>query len=109
MRTRILVVLAVAVLALVATSPAWAAPRIVVTFTEGSTETTTTVADTGGAGTETGIVPAVEAPPTSETETEAPWTQRFLAPALLALGILGLVGSIAYYGVRIRARYRVVD
>ena len=109
MRTRIVTVLAIAMLVLVATSPAWGTPRIVVTFTEGSAETTTTVADTGGVGTETGIVPAVEAPPTSESETEAPWTQRFLAPAVLVLGILGLVGSIVYYGARIRARYRIVD
>jgi hypothetical protein len=109
MRTRITTSLVFVALALVVAGPAWAAPRIIVTFTEGSSETTTTVADPGGVGTETGIVPAVEAPPTSESESEVPWTQRFLAPAVLALGILGLVGSIAYYGVRIRARYRVVD
>lgn len=109
MRTRIITLLVSSALTLVFASPAWAAPRIVLTFTEGSSETTTTVAGTGGAGAETGIVPAVEAPPTSESETEAPWTQRFLAPAVLALGILGLIGSVAYYGIRIRARYHVVD
>ncbi len=107
MRTRIYVLVAVIAVLLVTTSSAWASPPLVVTFTEGSTETT--VPDTGGAGTETGIVPAVEAPPLAETPTEAPWTQRFLAPTILALGVLGLIGSIVFYGVRIRARYRVVD
>lgn len=107
MRTRIIFVLAGVVLALVAASPAPAAPRTVIGLTEGSTETT--IAEDTGSGSETGIVPAVEAPPLAEEEEEAPWTQRFLAPTVLALGVLGLVGSVVYYGVRIRARYHVVD
>jgi|GEM_PF-3726996 len=107
MRTRP-IVLAVLVAVLLAMAPqAVASLPSVAGYTEGSTETT--IAGTGGAGTETGIVPAVEAPPPVETEVELPWTQRFLAPTILALGVLGLVGSVAYYTVRIRARYRVVD
>ena len=39
--------------------------------------------------------PAVEVPEEAEAEEEEPWTVRFLAPA--------------YYVVRIRGRYRVVQ
>ncbi len=78
-----------------------------VAFTEGTTETT--VADTGGTGTQTGIVPAVEAPPETAEEDDQPWTQRYLAPTILVLGVLGLVASAIVYGLRIRSRYEVVD
>jgi hypothetical protein len=58
---------------------------------------------------EEGQEPAVIAPPASESETEQPWTSRFLAPTLLVIGLLALIGAIVYYGVRIRSRYEVVD
>jgi hypothetical protein len=58
---------------------------------------------------EEGQEPAVIAPPASEQETEQPWTSRFLAPTLLLMGLIALVGAIAYYGVRVRSRYEVVD
>jgi hypothetical protein len=53
--------------------------------------------------------PAVEVPEEAEDETEKPWTQRFLAPATLLLGALALGGSLLYYGVRVRGRYRVTE
>ena len=58
---------------------------------------------------EPGQEPAVIAPPASEEAVEPPWTSRFLAPTLLVIGLIALVGSIAYYGVRVRSRYEVVD
>lgn len=51
--------------------------------------------------------PAVEAPPEAEEEEEQPWTQRYLAPTVLLLGVVALGGSLLYYGLRIRGRYRV--
>lgn len=107
MRMRITLISAVALYALIPIAPALADDADVVAFTESVTETT--VADTGGAGTQTGIVPAVEAPPATDEETDAPWTQRFLAPTILALGVLGLVASAVVYGARVRGRYEVVD
>lgn len=70
--------------------------------TEAETESTTTTAADPDA-----IVPAVEVPAVAEEAEEPPWTTRFLAPATLALGVLGVVGAAAYYGVRIVGRYRV--
>jgi len=107
MRIRITVISAVALYALMSIAPALADEAELVAFTESVTETT--VADNGGAGTQTGIVPAVEAPPAAEEEPDAPWTQRFLAPTILVLGVLGLVVSAIVYGARVRGRYEVVD
>lgn len=56
-----------------------------------------------------GQEPAEMAPADAPDEEEQPWTARFLAPAILTLGVLGLVGSVAYYGIRVRSRYEVVD
>ncbi len=63
----------------------------------------------GDVGSELGIIPVEQAPPAEPEETEQPWTQRFLAPIVLLLGALGLVGSVLFYGVRLKGRYRVVD
>jgi hypothetical protein len=64
-----------------------------------------------GEGTESelGIVPAATSPPAADDTLEQPWTQRFLAPTVLILGVLGLIGAVAYYGMRVKGRYRVVD
>jgi hypothetical protein len=64
-----------------------------------------------GEGTESelGIVPAATIPPAADDTLEQPWTQRFLAPTVLILGVLGLIGAVAYYGMRVKGRYRVVD
>ncbi|MCI0545614.1 MAG: hypothetical protein L0Z49_14420 [Actinobacteria bacterium] len=70
--------------------------------TEADTESTTTAATTGDE-----VVPAVEAPPAEEEEEDVPWTTRFLAPATLALGVVGVVGAAAYYGARVAGKYRV--
>jgi hypothetical protein len=51
--------------------------------------------------------PAVESEPAEEEEEEQPWTARYLAPTTLLLGLLALGGSVLYYGVRIRGRYKV--
>lgn len=52
--------------------------------------------------------PAVEAPAPTPPDTEQPWTARFLAPAIVVLGIAVVVAAGAYYIVRIRSRYRVM-
>ncbi len=105
MRTRltlILIVLSAATLLAVAPAAAFE----VAAFTEGPTESEPAEQDPGS---ELGIVPAVEAPVEGAEESDAPWTQRFLAPLVLLLGVLGLVASIAYYGLRIRGKYRVAS
>ena len=53
--------------------------------------------------------PAVEVPEPAEPETEDPWTTRFLAPAVVAIAVVAVGASAAYYVVRIRGRYRVVQ
>lgn len=58
---------------------------------------------------ESGIEPAVDVPAPEVDEEEQPWTARFLAPTVLALGVVGLVAATAVYGLRIRGRYRVVE
>ncbi len=52
--------------------------------------------------------PAVVVPEAAEAEEEDPWTIRFLAPAVVVICVLALVGALAYYVVRIRGRYRAV-
>ena len=52
--------------------------------------------------------PAVMVPEAVEEAEEDPWTARFLAPAVAALGAVAVGSAAAYYVVRIRGRYRVV-
>lgn len=56
-----------------------------------------------------GVTPAEEAPSPAAEEEEQPWTARFLAPTVLALGALATIATVTYYGVRIRGRYEVAD
>jgi len=58
---------------------------------------------------EGGIEPVELAPPSTSNLQEDQWTAKFLAPVVALLGILGIVLSIVFYGVRLRGRYRVVD
>jgi hypothetical protein len=68
----------------------------------------TALAGTGAdAETVAGDAPAVEAPADAVDEEEQPWTARFLAPTTLLLGLVALGGSVMYYAVRVRGRYRV--
>ncbi len=53
--------------------------------------------------------PAVEVPEEVEEEEEQPWTMRFLAPATIAIAVITVGAALAYYVVRIRGRYRVVE
>ena len=53
--------------------------------------------------------PAVEVPDAEGEDEEDPWTARFLAPAVVAIAVLTVGASLAYYVVRIRGRYRVVQ
>ncbi len=54
-----------------------------------------------------GDMPAVEAPAEEADEEEDPWTARFLAPTVMLLGVVALVGSIGYYAVCVRGKYRI--
>ena len=100
MRSRILFA------ALIATLVTMFAVAPAASVTEGEGEAEVVEEDPGS---ELGIEPAVEAPPEVEEAEDRPWTQRFLAPTVLALGVLGLIGSIVYYGVRVRGKYRVAQ
>lgn len=53
--------------------------------------------------------PAVEVPEPAEDDEEDPWTSRFLAPAVVVIAVVTVGASLAYYVVRIRGRYRVVQ
>jgi hypothetical protein len=53
--------------------------------------------------------PAVEVPEAAEEDEEEPWTARFLAPAVVVIAVVTVGASLAYYVVRIRGRYRVVQ
>jgi hypothetical protein len=55
------------------------------------------------------VQPAVEAPPVSVEETEQPWTARFLAPTVVAIGVLSVAGAAVFYLVRVRGRYTVSE
>jgi len=56
---------------------------------------------------EGGVAPAELAPPADDEPTEDQWTAKFLAPTVALLGLLGVVASIALYGLRVRSKYRV--
>ena len=51
--------------------------------------------------------PAVVVPAEEEADEEPPWTARFLAPAVVVIAVLAVGGSLSYYVVRIRGRYRL--
>lgn len=87
-------------LMLLAAAPAVSAAPMV--FATAEEETTTTTVDPNAPR------PAVEAPVEGEDEVEHPWTTRYLVPTFLLIGALGVLASLAFYGARIRARYRVV-
>ena len=53
--------------------------------------------------------PAVEVPDAEGEDEEDPWTARFLPAAVAAIAVLTVGASLAYYVVRIRGRYRVVQ
>ncbi len=91
--------------ALAAPVAAFAVEEYTVAFTAAETEAEEDEAPANMSGVE----PAVEAPPASEDEEEQPWTARFLAPTLLALGVVITVIATGYYATRIRGRYRVVE
>ena len=81
---------------------------VVFAFTEAEAEDeheappTTTVS-------EGGVAPAEVAPPIDDEASEDQWTAKFLAPTVALLGLLGVVASIALYGLRVRSRYRVAE
>jgi hypothetical protein len=52
--------------------------------------------------------PAVMVPEVAEEEADSPWTARFLAPAVVVIGVITVGAALSYYVVRIRGRYRVV-
>jgi hypothetical protein len=58
---------------------------------------------------EGGVAPAELAPPVDDEPAEDQWTAKFLAPTVALLGLLGVVASIALYGLRVRSKYRVAD
>lgn len=58
---------------------------------------------------EGGIEPAEMAPPVVDEPSEDQWTAKFLAPLVAVLGALGVLAAFALYGLRLRARYRVVE
>ncbi len=68
----------------------------------------TPAAVAGNAGQVVAAEPAVVVPEEDAEPAEDPWTARFLAPLVLIIGVVSLVGASAYYVVRIRGRYRTV-
>ncbi len=52
--------------------------------------------------------PAVEVPEEPPADEEPPWTARYLAPTVLALGAVVLALVVVVYAIRVRGRYRVV-
>lgn len=54
-----------------------------------------------------GPAPAVVVEPQPAALAEEAWTFRFLVPTLLAMSGAALIGTLAAYGFRVRARYRV--
>ena len=58
---------------------------------------------------EGGVAPAQMAPPIEDDVAEDQWTAKFLAPTVAILGLLGVVASIALYGVRVRSKYQVAE
>lgn len=96
-------VFAPAALALQADDP------IVVAFTEAEGEEQVEEVPPTTVVSEGGIAPAELTPPAEESDLEDQWTAKFLAPTVAILAALGIVAAFAFYGLRVRARYRVVE
>lgn len=58
---------------------------------------------------EGGIAPAELVPPDTTEPAEDQWTAKFLAPLVAILGTLGVIAAFILYGLRLRARYRIVE
>jgi hypothetical protein len=105
------VLLLAALFAILAAPAALAAQSdapFVVAFTEAEGEDVEEVPPTTSVS-EGGITPAEVAPPAGEDEVEDQWTAKFLAPTVAILAVVGIILAIAFYGVRVRGRYRVVE
>jgi hypothetical protein len=107
MRALLLAALLVVIVApgAVAAAPVAADPLLAFTVAEEEeTEAPPTTAVSEG-----GVAPAELAPPVADEPAEDQWTAKFLAPTVALLGLLGVVVSIALYGLRVRSKYRVSD
>lgn len=82
---------------------------MVVAFTEAEGEGEAEEAPPTTVVSEGGIAPAELAPPADEAAAEDQWTAKFLAPTVAILGVLGIIAAFAFYGLRVRGRYRVVE
>lgn len=51
--------------------------------------------------------PAVSIPEAGDEEEELPWTNRYLAPTVIVMGLVVIALSAIGYGIRVRGRYRV--
>lgn len=101
---RRLTALSLMILALLATTV------LPATATEEPTDTTaateTTVASSGGSGTEPAVTVPVEAADTGPDD----WTYRYLIPTLIALAVLVVIATtIQYFLQVVRKRYKVVE
>ncbi len=52
--------------------------------------------------------PAVEVEEAPTEGEDEPWTARYLAPTVLAMGAVVIALVVVFYAVRVRGRYRVV-
>jgi len=52
--------------------------------------------------------PAVVIDEGGAVEEDAAWTFRFLVPTLVVVTGVALAGTVLFYGVRVKGRYRVV-
>jgi hypothetical protein len=108
-------VLALAALLLAFAAPAFSASsdhgdgRMALAFTEAEVEEPGDVVPTTTTVSEGGVVPAELAPAPEADEAEDAWTAKFLAPTVAILGVLGIAFALLLYGVKLRARYRVVE
>jgi hypothetical protein len=108
MRSLLLAALFVAVFAPAAAALETDAP-MVVAFTEADGEGDVEEAPATTVVSEGGIAPAELAPPIDDTAAEDQWTAKFLAPTVAILAVLGIIAAFAFYGLRVRGRYRVVE
>ncbi len=109
MRAVLLAALFVVLMAPAALASTQGDAPLVVAFTEAEGEGEGEEAPPTTTVSEGGIAPAELAPPVEESEVEDQWTAKFLAPTVAILGAIGVVAAVAFYGVRVRGRYRVVE